>query len=161
MKDLLRTLLGQPLSDVVLCGIVDLGEDPADFVPLLERVYLEVGGQLVELSREKYSVHLNVAIVSAIYVDCELEETYRVCRSSVGAYVLTNRFADNRITSIDLYVDRDDRLLTMELRLICGQTLFFDPSFIDGINFGEADQRHCWLENAVAYELITLDGFGP
>lgn len=156
MKQLLQNLLGRSLRDIILGGVVDLDCIPADFIPFLERVYLEVEEQLLEMSRDERTLHMTIAFVDGIHVDCELEETMRLCRSSIGKYVLTDPLADNRIEFINIYAGQNDSVMAVEFNLKSGQMLFFDPSFIDGINFGGIEQKATWLNNSGEHHVIQL-----
>lgn len=156
MKHFLQTLLGQSLRDIVLAGVVDLDCAPADFIPFLESVYVEVGEQLVELSRDERTLHLKVAVVDAMRLDWELEDTQRFCRSSIGKYVLTDPLADNRIAQISLYAGKDEAVMAIELALVSRQIVFFDPTFVDGFNFGGIEQKTTWLNNSENYHVIVL-----
>ena len=126
MTELLTRLLGQSLQDVILGGVVDLDCDPADFVPLLGCVYLDIAGHLIQLSRDERTIQLNVSCVDAVHLDCELEDTQRICRSSVGRYILTDPLADNRIARINLYTNKNDGVIAIEFILASCQVLFFE-----------------------------------
>lgn len=156
MKQLLHKTLGRSLGDIILSGVVDLDCIPADFVPLLDRVYLKIGDQLVELSRDELTLELNVALVDEVRVDCVMEDTHRLCRSSIGKYVLADPLADNRIAFITIYAGQNDAIKAIEFRLVSGQMLFFDPSFMDGINFGGIEQKAVWLNNPIECREIIL-----
>ena len=160
MKQLLENLLGQSLRDIILSGVVDLNSVPADFIPLLDRVYLEVGQQLVELSRDEQTLQLDISFVDEDHLDCEMEDTQRFCRSSIGRYVLTDPLADNRIAFINMYAGPNDSVEALEFNLVSGQMLFFDPSFVDGVNFGGVEQKATWLDNSAENNVTFIGPIG-
>lgn len=163
MKQLLQEIVGQSLGDIILSGVVDLDCIPADFIPLMDRVYLEIGEQLVELSRDERTLQLDIAVVDEVRLDCKMEDTQRFCRSSIGKYVLTDPLADNRIAFISIYAGQNDSVKAIEFNLVSGQMLFFDPSFVDGVNFGGVEQKATWLDNSEEYHVIvfrTNEGIG-
>lgn len=157
MTALFKQLTGQTLQDIVLCGVVDLDCDPADFIPLLDRVYLEIGDRLVEIRRDDRTLRINVGYVESVHLECELENTQRLCRSSIGRYALTDPLADNRLVKIIAYLDESESIQAFEIGLQSGQMIFFDPAFVDGINFGGSEQKATWLANSHVYRVISVE----
>ena len=156
MTKILQSLIGQTVEDVVLCGIVDTDDDPADFTPILDRIYLLIGESTMQIERDEASVRLSVRLVANIETPTELDDGQAGCRSSVGKYVFVNPLADNRISNIIVYDDDNGMYRALEILLESGQLIFFDPSFFDGINFGGADQKAIWLDNTATYDAITI-----
>jgi len=157
MTELLQALVDQTLDDVILYGVVDTNDLPADFIPILDRIYLVVGGSLVEIVRDESSVRLTAGTVTNFRVVRELENGMSACRSSIGKYVFADPYADNRIAKIIVYPDKDGAYRAIEIALRSGQTIFFDPSFIDGIKFGGVEQKAVWLANWESHETITIE----
>lgn len=156
MKTNLQMLVGKVLEDIILRGVVDLDDDPAEFVPLMDRIYLLIGDSLLSLWAQESDNNLAFEFVEAIQSSSDLEETQVGCRSSVGKYTLLNPLADNRISEITLYQSTPEHYSAIELTLFSGQVLFFDPSFFDGINFGGPDQKALWQANAPQCDAITI-----
>jgi hypothetical protein len=159
MTEILQKLVGQPLNDLILYGVVDTNDEPADFIPFLDRIFLDVGGSLVEITEDTVTAGLTVCMVANVRYtfESELEEGHLPCRSSIGKYVLVNPHADNRIVKIVGHGVMDGAYQALEFALQSGQILFFDPLFWDGINFGGIEQKSLWLANAESHESITIE----
>lgn len=56
-----------------------------------------------------------------------------------------------------LYGVEGETFSAIELILKSGQMLFFDPLFIDGINFGGAEQKAIWLTNSENHQSIVIE----
>lgn len=155
MIEVVKRLLHQSMDDIILCGIVDLKEKPADFVPLMDRVYLIADGSLFELQRD--DIRLTVRNAASVHMRNDLEDGHLPCSSSIGKYVFTDPWADNYIVRVVIYGSEGDSCEAIEIVLRSGQTLFFDPSFIDGINFGGIDQKAVWLANSRTHDAVTFE----
>lgn len=151
MVDVLKIILGNALEDIVLTGFVDTQESPIEFVPLLNQVNLVIGTAFVKIQRED-DCSLTISIVQELSVPRVDDEGFSPCRSSIGKYVLTDPHSDNRIATILEYLEpRTERMLAIEFVTESGQSLFFDPLYHDGINFGGAEQKATWQRNSKEY----------
>ena len=158
MIDLLKTCLGKSLDDVSIHGIVDTNDKPADFLPLMDYIFITIGGASVRLLRHEVSLRLSVSITDEAPVFCEFEEGHLPCRSRIGSYVLADPNSDqNQIKRFVLYGVASDSFAAFEIQLESGQMLFFDPTFIDGINFGGQEQKAIWLSNSELVDSIVIE----
>lgn len=88
MIDILKSLVGLKLEDIVLAGYFD-PDDPAEFAPMLSRVYLIIGERMLQLALdETTTIALLVRFVETIEVTIEMEEELTWCRSSMGNFLL-------------------------------------------------------------------------
>ena len=123
----------------------------------LERVYLAIGDSIIEISCDKKTVRLSAIVVAEVATrPSEPESGLLPCVSSIGTYLLTNPYADNRIARIVVYDEENGSFGALEIILECGQILFFDPMFFDGINFGGIEQKEIWLANVASYDSNTI-----
>lgn len=149
MFHLLKSCLGKSLDDILVYGVVDTNDEPADFIPLMDYIFIIVDGTRVRLGRDEATIRLSVSITDEAALYCELEDGHLPCRSSIGRYVLADpNSAHNQIERLVLYGIAGETFTALEIQLISGQMLFFDPLFIDGINFGGPEQKAIWLANA-------------
>lgn len=154
MIDILQSLVGLKLEDIVLAGYFD-PDDPAEFAPMLSRVYLIIGERMVQLTLDDTTTtSLLIRFVETIEVTIQMEEDLTWCRSSMGDFLLTNPRFENVISKIIVYFDNDgdnEKYRAIEFVLNSGQLIFFDPQFLDGINFGGQDQKDYCLNNIENY----------
>ncbi len=156
MSTILESLIGQDAYDVVIFGIVDNDEEPAEFLPVLDAVFLLIGDVTVRLLRDDATARLRISQSTDAVIPFELETGQRVCRSSIGKFTFANPNADNRVQQFVLHGANDDSAAALEMVLQSGQILFFDPTFFDGINFGGVEQREIWRENSSSQEATTI-----
>ena len=148
MLDLLKSYVGKSLDDFLVHGIVDTNSIPADFIPLLDYVVIIIDGASVRLWRDEATIRLSVSVTDQAPRLCELEDGHLPCHSSIGCYVLADPNSNqNQIKQFVLYGVAGETFAALEVQLMSGQMLFFDPSFIDGINFGGQGQKEIWLAN--------------
>lgn len=148
MLNLIKSCIGKSLKDVIVYGIVDINEDLADFIPVLDYVFIIVDETCVRLWRDEATVRLSASVTDEAPLSFEPEEGHLPCRSSIGGYVLADsNSAYNQIKQLVLYGAAGETFAALEIQLMSGQMLFFDPSFIDGINFGGQEQKVIWLAN--------------
>ena len=154
MIDILKSLVGLKLEDIVLAGYFD-PDEPAEFAPMLSRVYLIIGERMLQLALdETTTIALLIRFVETIEVTIEMEEELTWCRSSMGDLLLKAPQAENVISKIIVYFDNEgdrEKFRALEFVLSSGQLLFFDPLFIDGINFGGQEQKDDCLNHIENY----------
>lgn len=156
MITILPKLIGKDVYDVMIYGVVDTEEEPVEFLPVLSTVFLTVGELTVRLLRDETTARLVVSESDEAVLPFELESGHRICQSSIRKFVLNNPNADNRIQRIVVHNGSEDSVGALEIVLQSGQTLFFDPTFFDGINFGGVEQKAIWQENANTDEVQTI-----
>lgn len=156
MSTILQKLIGQDVYDVQLYGVVDTDEEPVEFLPVLDAIYLLLGDVTLRLRRDDITARLLVEESNEPFIPFELESGHKICRSSIGKFVLNNPNADNRVRRFVLHNQSGESLGALEVVLNSGQVLFFDPSFFDGINFGGIEQKAIWEENAKKAVATTI-----
>lgn len=158
MLDLLKSFLGKSLEDVLVYGVVDTNDEPADFIPFLDYVFIVIDGVSIRLWRDEGTVRLSASITDEAPLSCELEDGHLPCRSSIGRYVLADpKSAHNQIERLALYGIAGETFAALEIQLMSGQMLFFDPWFIDGINFGGQEQKAIWLANTEQVDTTIIE----
>ena len=161
----LRGLCDGRLEDFLLQGFTDEEKGGLRFYPMLGALFLKVDGRLIRMqSTEQYSV-VELSEVEAVAPTFEVDPGTRFCISSADQLLLLDPMADNRIECVEVYGRRNagevEQMDAIGLRLYSGQYLFFDPSFLFGMNVGGERQRECWLRNVVnassQWEVIRAD----
>ena len=152
LQHILDLIKSKPIEDINLSGFVYLENGIYEFTPMLRFVYVRFGDEYLEFeSIDQYS-RLKISAVPAVRYNFELVEDFFPAVSSISDLVLVNPMSNkNIVSSIMIY-----NLKETESEIICHsiliklnneQILFFDPTFLSGINIGGIEQYEFWRFN--------------
>lgn len=148
----LSKLVDSTLDDIYLIGLLDQDETPAQFCPQLRQLYLELGGELLELRCVEDTGTLGVRTVAEFSEVPWNSDGLPTCTMSIRDLVLTDSDANNQVTDFRLFGASFDpsglTCLAVQLQLENGQVLFLDPSYHFGIRIGGSELRAAWRENS-------------
>jgi len=149
MKNLLESLCGQLIKDIVLRGVVDTDDEPVVFLPKYDRVYLVLENFTIEMADDdsEGKVRIRASIVNEVCAVVNLDEGQLPCQCSIGSIAFANPLAENRIKRVVAYNPDGNAYRAIEIVLTSDQILFFDPMFFNGINLGGVEQKAVWLAN--------------
>lgn len=141
----------QDISDILLCGLMDIEEGIAEFIPMMNYVFFKLDTQILKFELIEKSLKIKIKYVDSLTYDFDIEEDMYPARSSISDIVLISTLAENTIKSIEVY---DGEYLENELlcsaisfHLGSGQELFLDPVSYFGINIGSKEQKEFWLSD--------------
>lgn len=149
--EILTQLVSTSLDDIHVAGFIDEDESPARFHGQFRLMYLDLGGQLLELRCIEDTGRMNLSLASAFSDVPDLDEDMRPCVMSVRELVLADPDSDNavvKLTLIGASFDQDSAACSAaQVQLANGQVVFIDPSYHFGIRIGGIEQRSVWREN--------------
>ena len=138
MNNIFKNISKDEITDVLIGGYVDNENDLLRFYPDFRVVSIEFGTTYLTLeSVDQYSL-LKFTISGLFEYNLEIDEDMQRTICSIRDIVLDNPDAlDNRINEIIIYDrNKSDTCAAMEIKLVNGQMIFIDPSFLFGINIG-------------------------
>ena len=144
-------LKNNTIVDILQVGLIDIEDGIAEFIPVHTYLFIEFEKGMLKLqSIEQYS-KLRLQYVDALQFEFDIDEDMIPAKMSVAELVLTDTMAANSIKCVDIYGAREtaDDLIcdALSFHLTCGQEVFFDPTYIFGINIGGERQKMAWLNN--------------
>lgn len=150
LQNMIRMIKGKNIEDINLSGFINLEENEVyEFTPMLTFVYVKFGEEYLEFaSIEQYS-RLRITIVPSIRYDFELVEDFYPAVSSISDVVLINPTSlTNMVSSIKIFnmEEKENEIICDSLLITLNneQVLFFDPTFLSGINIGGMEQYEFW-----------------
>lgn len=146
-------MLGKPITDILLTGLVCIENGVAEFLPDYRAIHFEINNKFIIFeSIEQYS-KLKISIAeNLLYYEVDDEDMLKSYTSISNIILLDIHDTGNKIESIYLY----NKTLNDENFIICeaaklilqnGQTIFLDPKYYFGINIGGNNQEKRWFEN--------------
>ena len=148
---IIAELAATTLDDIHVVGFVDGDESPQRFHGQLRLIYLDLGGQLVELRCVEDTGKMRIALASEFSRPPYLDDDLPYCVMSIREIVLADPDAENRLLAVRLWgVQFDNESLicsAMQLDVENGQVVFADPSHHYGIHLGGPEQRASWFQN--------------
>ena|SRR5215208_6439421 len=149
--ELVTTLKGTALSDILIPGFLDQEETPVRFRALPDAVYLDCEGTLIELQTVRTTGTMRIALAEAVRAHPDLEEEMPPAVASLGQQLLNDTENSHPLTAIRLWNVRgseaDLTCEALQLDLANGQQVFIDPTYHFGIRIGGTEQREIWREN--------------
>jgi len=147
----LNELARTALSDIHVAGFVDRDESPLRFYGQFRLMYLELGGQLLELRCVEDTGTMSLALARAYANAPDLDEDMQSCVMSIRQFVLTDPDGPNDISYLRIwgavFGDSSMACSAAELKLRNGQVVFVDPSYHFGIRLGGEEQKARWLQD--------------
>ena len=140
----------EKILDILVCGLVDIEDGIAEFIPIMEYLYFKFETKTIEFeSIEQYS-KLKIEYMNQLAYKFEDEDMYPAY-SSISELVLTDTMAKNTVKSIEIYggeqIDNELICYAVSFHLNSGQEIFIDPSFYYGIGIGGKHQKDTWFNN--------------
>ncbi|MFK4474414.1 hypothetical protein ABH897_004172 [Paenibacillus sp. RC73] len=163
MLEKMKELIGcNSIDDIHLTGVVHMEEDGvSEFVANTNFVYFEFGDQFIELEAIDGYGRLRITIVDSFKHENDIEDM-TPSKAKIGDFIFTNPLATNEVSSMiffNLEMEYDALICdVLHIKLINGQDLFIDPSFL-GINIGGIEQKHFWEENFVERVLPRVGAY--
>lgn len=147
------------ISDILLCGVVDIEDGIAEFIPIMEYMYFKFDTKIIKFeSVEQYS-KLKIEYVNKLTYKFEDEDMYPA-NSSIGEIVLTDTMAKNTVRLVEIYggeqIDNELICYAVSFHLYSEQEIFIDPSFHYGIGIGGEHQKNAWFNNYPNSESYTV-----
>ncbi|MFC4776113.1 hypothetical protein ACFO9Q_04950 [Paenibacillus sp. GCM10023252] len=153
LQNILSIIKSKPIKDINLTGFIYLEDDGIyEFTPMLRFVYVKFGEVYLEFESINQYSRLKITVVPSIRHNFELVEDFFPAISSISDLVFINSTSiSNIVSSITLYnLEEYENEITCDstmIKLRNEQVLFFDPTFISGINIGGTEQYEFWRIN--------------
>ncbi|MGO4543008.1 hypothetical protein [Paenibacillus sp. 2TAB19] len=153
LQNILNIIKGKSIEDINLTGFIYLEDNGIyEFTPMLRFVYVRFESEYLEFESINQYSRLKIAVVPTIRHNFELVEDFLPAVSSINDLVLISASSlTNIVSSITIYnLEETDTEITCDsilIRLRNKQVLFFDPTFISGINIGGIEQYEFWRLN--------------
>lgn len=153
LQHILKVIKEKTIEDINVPGFISLEENGVyEFTPMLTFIYIKFGEAYLEFeSIEQYS-KLKITEVPSIRHQFDLvEDLYPAVSSIIDLVLIDPMSLTNIVSSIQIY-----NLEETENEIICDsiliklrneQVLFFDPTFLSGINIGGMEQYEFWRSN--------------
>ena len=126
-------------------------------------LFIEFEEYILKLESINQYSKLKIKFVDEVMFDFdfEIEEDMIFAKNSVAELILIDTMVDNRIESLECYNmelrDEGFECDSFFIKLFSGQELFFDPTYIFGINIGGKKQKESWLKDLPKEILFNLD----
>jgi len=143
---------GESIADIQQIGIVEIEAGISEITTFHTHVFIIFDSIKLKFESINQYSKLLFRTVEEIKFEIEVEEEMIPVKSSIAEIVLNDTMGDNRVSSIDIYgleLNDDKNYIcdAISLHLACGQELFFDPTYLFGINIGGQRQKNLWMEN--------------
>ncbi|MFC1641666.1 hypothetical protein ACFL5O_03105 [Myxococcota bacterium] len=148
---ILSELAATTLDDIHVVGFVDDDESPCRFHGQFRVMYLDLGGQLLELRCIEDTGRIRMALAREFSKPPDLDDDLQPCVMSIRELVLVDPDGENRMVALRLWGALfDNESVTCsaaQLELENGQVVFADPSYHFGIRLGGPEQKATWFQN--------------
>ena len=150
MEKLRHLFASEMISDVIVTGFVDRDDPVQSFHPMLQCVYVRFESCYLRCSSiNQWFLQLEIVSEIAPSFDVEAIEADEYCIASIWSAFVFNSHLEHKITSFHCLLDKDCKLEDGKVKtggfcLEHGETLFFDPSSLEGICIGSKEQVYKW-----------------
>lgn len=159
INELKKYIRNKTITDIYSVGFIDDEDDICVFHKNLNYLYIEMDSQYIKLqSINQYSA-LKFQLVDCIDYDYEIDEDWKKAKSSIANVVLNNSMSLGNIIRKIIFYNLNEKDLSCdaaEFVLENGQILFFDPSYVFGINIGGIEQKKTWKDNYKEYDSVSV-----
>lgn len=156
LKEFIRN---KTITDIYSVGFIEDEDEICEFHKILDYLYIEINSQYIKLqSINQYSA-LKLQLVDCIDYDYEIDADWKKAKSSIANIVLNDSMSIGNIIRKIIFYKFNDKELTCdaaEFILDNGQILFFDPSYLFGINIGGINQKKSWQDNYKEYDSANV-----
>lgn len=140
------------ISDMHQLGVLEIEEGVSEITTFHTHLYIIFDNIILKFESVNQYSKLSFQYIEDIKFDFEIEEDMIPVKNSIAEIVLNDTMTDNRVESLDIYgmeTDSEENQIcdALSFHLVCGQELFFDPTYMFGINIGGERQKNLWLRN--------------